>query len=88
MKDPEKLIVTALTIAAGVVTWRGLREGTLTPLSYVSFVIVAIILLTLGQFVPDLAAAFAILILVALFLGVRPPTFAGAGTAPGKGGQQ
>lgn len=68
MDDPEKAILASLVVTAAVLTWRGARTGTLTPRVYAGLAVVAFMLLALGTFAPQLAAAFAVLVLVVVLL--------------------
>lgn len=68
-------ILTALVASAGVLTWRGIQTGTLTPRTYAALIVVALMLLVLGGFAPALASAFAVLVLVSVLLS-SPADFA------------
>lgn len=64
-------VLAALTLTAGVVTFRGLQSGSLTPRAYAAFGVVAFMLLGVTAFYPELGAALAILVLVSVLLGSR-----------------
>lgn len=66
--NAERAIVVALLVSAGVLTLRGMQSGTLTPRTYAALIVVAFLLLALGSFLPELAAALAILVMVAVLL--------------------
>ncbi len=68
MNDPPKVIIASILAMGGLLTWRGIRSGTLTPRTYAALIVVALILLLMGTFAPELAAAFAVLALVAVLL--------------------
>lgn len=68
MNDPERLILASLVLTAGILTWRGVRAGSLTPRTYAALGVVAVMLLGLGAFAPALAASFAVLVLVVVML--------------------
>lgn len=65
---PQATILASLVISAGVLTWRGAQEGTLSPRTYAALAVVAFMLLALGAFLPGLAAAFAVLVAVTVLL--------------------
>ncbi len=66
--DPKGTIIAALVASAGVLTWKGVSTGTLTPRTYAALIVVTMMLLVLGSFAAELAAAFAILVLVSVLL--------------------
>lgn len=67
--DPRTTILAALVGTAIVMTYRAVvNEGNVTPRTYGALVVVALMLMILGSFVPDLAAAFAVLVLLAVLL--------------------
>jgi CHASE2 domain-containing sensor protein len=68
MRDPERMILAVLVVTGGIVTWRGLRAGKLSPRTYAGLAVLALLLLALGTFVPKFAAAFALLVLVVVLL--------------------
>lgn len=68
MNDPDKVILASLLLTGGVLTWRGVREGSLTPRTYAALAVVAVFLLGIGAFAPALGSAFAVLVLVVVLL--------------------
>jgi len=84
--DPEKVILGTLVLTAAVVTWRGVRSGTLSPRTYAALGVVAFLLLGLGTFAPQLAAAFAVLVLVVVLLSSQADLVALSGLSTGAAG--
>jgi CHASE2 domain-containing sensor protein len=66
--DPDKIILASIALAGGILTWRGVRTGSLTPRTYAGLGVVAVMLLGLGAFAPPLASALAVLVLVVVLL--------------------
>lgn len=60
--------LVALLGTAGVLTWRGLTGTPLGPQPYVALAVAALFLLIVGNFAPDLAAAFAVLLFLSVLL--------------------
>lgn len=84
MTDPKVTILASLIASGGVLTWKGLRAGTLSPRTYAALVVVALMLLILGGFAPELASAFAVLVLVTVLLS-SSAELAGLGNLTTKG---
>lgn len=66
--ESKGTIVTALLASGGVLTWKGIRTGSLTPRTYAALIVAALMLLILAGFAPDLASAFAVLVFVTVLL--------------------
>jgi hypothetical protein len=67
-------LVTAFTVQA----WRGFQHAEIPPArSFVGLVVASVILGGIGTFAPDLAAGLAVLVLLAVLLGVSDPATLG-----------
>jgi len=72
------VIIGALATAYMVQAWRGFQAGEIPPArSFVGLIVATMILAGLGTFAPDLAAGFAVLVLLAVLLGIADPTTLG-----------
>lgn len=60
--------LVALLGTAGVLTWRSIAGMDLGPRPYFALAVVALMLLVVGNFAPDLAAAFAVLLFFAVLV--------------------
>lgn len=68
MTDAKGLIIASLVGTGAILTWRGVTHGSLTPRTYAALIVIALILIMLGSFAPDLAAAFGVFIFLAVLL--------------------
>jgi uncharacterized membrane protein len=67
-ENPTGVILASIIITAAILTVRGLTKGEIRPAAYAGLAIVAFFLLAIAQFSPELASAFALLVLVAVLL--------------------
>ena len=84
MTDARGTVLAALLVAGAVLTWRGVQAGSLSPRTYAALVVVALMLIMLASFAPALAAAFAVLVAVAVVLSCERD-FASLGRIAGLG---
>ena len=68
MNNPSGIILASLIVAGAILTVRGLQSAELSPRTYAGLAVVAFFLIILAQFSPELAQAFALLVLVAVLL--------------------
>lgn len=68
--DSSKLILTSMLIAGGLLTYQGIKDDSLSPRTYAGLALASLFLFALHSFAPDLAAAFAVLVLVMLLLSM------------------
>jgi hypothetical protein len=65
---PQGTILASIIIAGAILTVRGLATADLSPRTYAGLAVVAFFLIAIGQFSPELASAFAVLVLIAVLL--------------------
>jgi hypothetical protein len=69
MKDnPTGVILASIIITAAILTVRGLATADVHPSTYAGLAVITFFLLAIAQFSPELASAFALLVLVAVLL--------------------
>lgn len=66
--QPERIILASVVLTGGLLTWRGLQAGNISPRTYAALGLVSLVLFGVGSFFPDLAAAIAVLVLVTVLL--------------------
>lgn len=66
--NPSGTIIASLFVAGAILTVRGLATADISPRTYAGLAVVAFFLLIIAQFSPELASAFALLVLVAVLL--------------------
>lgn len=66
--NPTGWIIASIVISGAILTVRGLAKADITPRTYIALGVVAFFLLAIAQFSPELAAAFALLVLVVVLL--------------------